>query len=274
MQSKIIMGGLLEVLQDGSIYKIDGKKKVKMKEFHTGRGQKHCIVSLYIDGEQKYLYVHRLVAEAFLPNPDKKPCVYHKDGNPGNNCVDNLEWRTQKEIADIIIPKMQKTMACSCKICGTDTVNKDYICPDCRKALKEQAYETAKREKEAAKQEQRRQEFEAVDLSELTDNEAIAVQLRRQGLSISDIAEVLGCSRQNVDAKLKNVLRKSGKPHRTSMADIKYRLTLEDRLRRKQAMLEGIEARRELLLKDVETIKSLLQQITNEPASGNRTGSK
>lgn len=54
-------------------------------------------VGLYQNGKQKIKRVHRLVAEAFIPNPDGKPYINHKDGNRQNNDVSNLEWCTQAE---------------------------------------------------------------------------------------------------------------------------------------------------------------------------------
>lgn len=48
---------------------------------------------------RKVKYLHRYLAEKFIPNPDNKPCVNHKDGNPSNNSLDNLEWVSYLENA-------------------------------------------------------------------------------------------------------------------------------------------------------------------------------
>lgn len=54
-------------------------------------------VLLSENGKTKNYFVHRLVAQAFIPNPDNLPCVNHRDGNKLNNSVDNLEWCTHRE---------------------------------------------------------------------------------------------------------------------------------------------------------------------------------
>lgn len=57
----------------------------------------YLYVRLCKETNSKKYKIHRLVANAFIENPDNKKCVNHKDGNKKNNCVDNLEWVTHSE---------------------------------------------------------------------------------------------------------------------------------------------------------------------------------
>ena len=83
------------------IYQVNDNGYVK--NLKTGRktlgsiSSKYAKVALTKDKKVKYYFVHRLVAEAFIPNINSKQQVNHKDSNKRNNNANNLEWATNKE---------------------------------------------------------------------------------------------------------------------------------------------------------------------------------
>ena len=83
------------VFKDGRVRSDKGRKPRFLKP-NKDRGGYHY-VDLYNDGKRTTKKVHRLVAEAFIPNPDNKPCVDHKDRDKSNNAVENLAWVTRSE---------------------------------------------------------------------------------------------------------------------------------------------------------------------------------
>ena len=81
------------ITRNGKIYSSISKKYLRQNKTKSG----YCSVELFGEnGKSKRLLVHRIVATAFIPNPDNLPEVNHKDQNPSNNCVSNLEWCDRK----------------------------------------------------------------------------------------------------------------------------------------------------------------------------------
>ena len=86
------------------LYQISNKGRVKSLKWGKERILRpgtnrlgYMFVCLYHDNMKKTVKLHRLVAQAFIPNPENKPQVNHLDENKKNNCVDNLEWASAKE---------------------------------------------------------------------------------------------------------------------------------------------------------------------------------
>lgn len=96
--------GFYQVSNLGSVRSLDrvvNNRRVKgrvLKPFQDKDGYKK--VNLVMGGKKRRQFmIHRLVSKMFIPNPENKPEVNHKDGNKQNNNIDNLEWVTKRENA-------------------------------------------------------------------------------------------------------------------------------------------------------------------------------
>lgn len=93
--------GLYQVSDQGNVKSLarkrTGKPWYKERILKPLDRKGYLAVSLYADGKCKLYSVHRLVADAFVPNKEGKQQINHKDGDKTNNKMSNLEWVTPSE---------------------------------------------------------------------------------------------------------------------------------------------------------------------------------
>jgi hypothetical protein len=86
-----------EIVEGIKGYKISNCGRVKNHKGKISEGSNHESGYLWVSISPKQYLLHRLVAKVFIPNPENKEQVNHKDGNKLNSKVDNLEWMTNSE---------------------------------------------------------------------------------------------------------------------------------------------------------------------------------
>ena len=98
----------------------DGRKyKQGLKKTRVDKGGYEYVNLTNWEGKVETVKIHRLVAEAFIPNPENKPCIDHIDCNRTNNNVDNLRWVTYKENANNPITRINLSKALI-KVCESE----------------------------------------------------------------------------------------------------------------------------------------------------------
>lgn len=114
------------------LYQVSNLGRVKTLKGNTIRigtptHENYLRLKLYKNGKYKNKNVHRLVAEAFIQNPDNKTQVNHIDEDKTNNVVSNLEWVTAKENLNHGTRNMRASLSKQKKVKVIDIANGEYI---------------------------------------------------------------------------------------------------------------------------------------------------
>ena len=111
--------GLYAITEEGQVWSYRSNKYLKQQQ-----ARNYLSIELHKDNNRKHYFIHRLVAETYIPNPHNLPEVNHIDENKYNNCVDNLEWVSHKNNMNHGTQKERARTKCKKRIrcIETDTV--------------------------------------------------------------------------------------------------------------------------------------------------------
>ena len=215
----ILENGLFEVHRDGTIYKNSKNGKTLCIQSKTARKNRYLSVSATINGKQKHFYVHRLLAKAFIPNPLNKPQVNHIDGNGLNNDINNLEWVTARENVqhayDTGLIKPLNEYGSKCKTCNELTASKHRFCLRCKPEIQKKLTESSRRINISVM-------YSNLNPEHLTKKQREIYELRKAFLTVKEISNLLGISRQAVERSIKNGINRDFRM-KTKIAESKYR---------------------------------------------------
>lgn len=219
LRRKSLKDGKLLIFENGETYRIKGKFLFRCQEFNTGRDYRYKAISYSENGKQKHITIHRLLGKAFIPNPENKPQINHKDGNPQNNSLDNLEWVTaQENIEHAYRTGLIKTLENTpykCIKCKGAVMNCGSMCSECKSDLK------LLKNKLLRKRNQRNK-FRDIDTTDLKPHYRNIIKSRFRGDSLQEIGDRMGVSREyvrqleervlNNDPIIYKIIKKTSKP--------------------------------------------------------------
>lgn len=196
MQEKVIYGKYV-VTDEGKVFNKETGNE--LKGGYTSRDRNYrCVCLSPQPGKQKTCYIHRLVAEAFIPNPHNLQQVNHIDGNTKNNHASNLEWCTPSENVKHSY-KIGLHKSSLCLLCGREIYNKKiHVCGKCRRCFGDILESEILRLRNIETYQEILDTFDA----KLNDEQVDIFLLKIQGYTYEEIAKKQGCTKQNVYLKI------------------------------------------------------------------------
>jgi len=185
------------IFEDGRLFSVKRNRFLTPSKFcRCGR---YRVFTMHINGIQKTAYAHRIVAEAFIPNPSNYPLVNHIDGNPSNNNVTNLEWCIQKYNSKHAyeIGSYYKNV---CLVCSKEFYSKNEICHDCKIKARDKIITFDKKQRKI-------ENYNSINDKSLTIRQQQVLFFLKQDFTFKKVGEILGISAQCVCAIQKLILK-------------------------------------------------------------------